>query len=123
MDFLSPLSRWLAVRGKEGWGWVPAPRLRGGGLFAGITGGCTPILTFPPEGGRGSGGRGFVLFCGEMEWEGEESDEKSRLRFAALGVIGCPLENVGWVPAFARTRGDGWRTGNEILHFAPLRSE
>ena len=38
-------------RGKMG----PRPRLHGGRLFARTTGGCTPILTFPPEGGRERG--------------------------------------------------------------------
>ena len=86
---------------RRGWGWVPASVFTGAGSRWEDTGGCTPILTFPPEGGRERGGGGPSVL---RRWALRGNDVDGRER------------GKGWVPAYARTTGwereeGGWAGG------------
>ena len=59
-------------------GWTSAPVFTGAGYLRGIRGGCTPILTFPPEGGRERGGGDS--FFSVVKWNGRE---RRRREFSA----------------------------------------
>ena len=76
---------------RRGWGWVLASVFTGAGSRWEDTGGCTPILTFPPEGGRERGGGGGPPFLRRWALRGNDVDGRER--------------GKGWVPAYARTTG------------------
>ena len=100
-----------ALRGNNGrrcgWGegWVPASVFTGASSRWEDTGGCTPILTFPPEGGRERGGGGFPPFLRRWALRGNDVDGRER--------------GKGWVPAYARTTGGG--EGGRMMGWVALR--
>ena len=106
-----PASVFTGAGSRWGVGWVPPSVFTGAGSRWEDTGGCTPILTFPPEGGRERGGGGVPSVFTEVGtprercgWEREGEGMGSRIRLqrggrARTGWRGWRCGwGVGWVP-------------------------